>query len=285
MGRPPADPAVTSATQRPQSELPPSDVYSEDYFLSGACEGLTEYLAGGLSQVKQHEFSYLGVQPGERVLDLGCGRGESSAHILRLGATPVALDYAAAAVSLTHRHLGGRSLVVRADAAHLPFRSNSFDRVLMGDVIEHLPWAHGVAALREVDRVLVPGGQAVVHTSPNLWFITYFMRPMRLVLRLLRHHDALGRFDEYERLREAMHPNELNPRTIRRLVDEAGVSAETWVDRDVLRSGASEWTAQLARSAVVRALTTVAAAWPLRLVMGNDLYARITAPTSSRTPA
>jgi ubiquinone/menaquinone biosynthesis C-methylase UbiE len=222
----------------------------------------------------------LGVQPGDRVLDLGCGRGESSAEILRLGATPIALDYAAAAVSLTHRHLGGRSVVVRADAAHLPFRTNSFDRVLMGDVIEHLPWALGVAALREVERVLVPGGQAVVHTSPNLWFITYVMRPLRLMLRLLRHHSALGRFDEYERLREAMHPNELNPRTIRRLVDEAGVTAETWVDPDVLRSGASEWTAQLARSPVVRALTRVAAARPFRLVMGNDLYIRLTAPTS-----
>ena len=259
------------------TSLPPSDVYSEDYFLSGACEGLTEYLAGGLSQIKQHEFSYLDVQPGDRVLDLGCGRGESSAEILRRGATPVALDYAAAAVSLTHRHLDGRDLVVRADAAHLPFRANSFDRVLMGDVIEHLPWSVGVAALKEIERVLVPGGQAVIHTSPNLWFITYCMRPLRLVLRLLRHHDALGRFDEYERLREAMHPNELNPRTIRRLVDEAGVHAETWVDRDILRSGASEWTAQLARSPLVRLLTRLAAAWPLRLVLGNDLYARLTA--------
>ena len=34
-----------------------------------------------------------------------------------------------------------------------------------------------------------------------------------------------------------------------------GRSAETWVDRDVLRSGASEWTAQLAGSAIIRAAT------------------------------
>jgi ubiquinone/menaquinone biosynthesis C-methylase UbiE len=256
--------------------LPPSAVYSEEYFLSGACEGLDEYLAGGLSRVKQHEFAYLGVQPGELVLDLGCGRGESSAEILRRGATPIAMDYAAAAVALTLRHLDGRPLVLQADAARLPFRSASFDRVLMGDVIEHLPWDTGVAALREVQRVLVPGGQAVVHTSPNVWFITFFMRPMRLVLTVLGHREALGRFDEYERLREVMHPNELNPRTIRRLMQAAGVRAETWVDKDVLRSGSSEWTAGLARSRAVRLLTKVAAAWPFRLVLGNDLYARIT---------
>jgi ubiquinone/menaquinone biosynthesis C-methylase UbiE len=253
-------------------------VYTEEYFLSGACEGLDEYLAGGLSQVKQHEFNYLGVRVGERILDLGCGRGESSAEILRLGAAPIALDYAAAAVSLTHQHLGGRSVVVRADAACLPFRSASFDRVLMGDVIEHLPWDVGVTALREVERVLVPGGQAVIHTSPNVWFITFVMRPMRMVLKLLGHDEALGRFAEYERLRDAMHPNELNPRSLRRLMTVAGVSAETWVDPDVLRSGASEWTAGLARSALVRQVTRLAAAWPFRLVMGNDLYARVTAP-------
>jgi ubiquinone/menaquinone biosynthesis C-methylase UbiE len=261
------------------ASLPPSSVYTEDYFLSGACEGLDEYLAGGLSQIKQHEFSYLKVQAGERILDLGCGRGESSAEILRLGATPIALDYAAAAVALTHGHLDGRGLVLRADASHLPFADASFDRVLMGDVIEHLPWDVGVATLREVERVLVPGGQAVVHTSPNVWFITFCMRPLRLLLAVLRHREALARFDEYERLRGAMHPNELNPRTIRRLMAAAGVQAETWVDKDVLRSGASEWTAQLARSPVVRALTRIAAVWPFRLVLGNDLYARITRPS------
>jgi ubiquinone/menaquinone biosynthesis C-methylase UbiE len=271
--------------RRVLSTLPHSTVYTEEYFLSGACEGLDEYLAGGLSKVKQHEFDYLGVRAGERVLDLGCGRGESSAEILRLGATPIALDYAAAAVALTHAHLGGRSVVVRADAARLPFRSASFDRVLMGDVIEHLPWDIGVAALREVLRVLVPGGTAVVHTSPNIWFITFVMRPMRIVLKVLGHHEALARFAEYERLRDAMHPNELNPRSLRRLMAAAGVSAETWVDPDVLRSGASEWTARLARSPLVRLLTRVAAAPPFRLVMGNDLYARITTPTTTPTPS
>jgi ubiquinone/menaquinone biosynthesis C-methylase UbiE len=261
-----------------RDRLPDSDIYSEEYFLSGVCEGLPEYLSGRISQIKQHEFTYLGVQAGDRVLDLGCGRGESSAEILRLGATPIAMDYAQAAVSLTLRHLDQRGLVLQADATKLPFADASFDRVLLGDVIEHLPWDMGVAALREVNRVLVPGGTAIVHTSPNVWFIRFVMHPLRLVLRLQRNKDALFRFDEYERLREAMHPNELNPRTIKRLMRAAGVDAHTWVDRDVLRSGASEWTAQLIQSPLVRALTRVAAAWPFRLVMGNDLYARITRP-------
>jgi ubiquinone/menaquinone biosynthesis C-methylase UbiE len=262
---------------RGRRELPQSSIYTDDYFLSGACEGLSEYLAGQLSVVKQHEFDHLGVRPGERVLDLGCGRGESSAEILRRQATPISLDYAAAAVRLTLEHLNHLSVVVQADATQLPFANDSFDRVLMGDVIEHLPWALGVAALREVERVLISGGQAIVHTSPNIWFIIVVMRPLRLVLKLVGRSEVISRFDEYDRLRYDMHPNELSPRTLRALLREAGVHAETWVDRDVLRSGASEWTEKLGKYTVVRVVGRIAGMRPFRLLFGNDLYARITA--------
>jgi hypothetical protein len=122
----------------------------------------------------------------------------------------------------------------------------------------------------------VPGGQAIVHTSPNIWFITVVMRPLRVALRVLGRSEVLARFDEYDRLRHAMHPNELSPHTIRTLMSEAGLQAETWVDDDVLRSGASEWTQQLGRSGMFRLLGRIAGLWPLRLLFGNDLYARIT---------
>jgi ubiquinone/menaquinone biosynthesis C-methylase UbiE len=278
-------PPVQPARRRQAvKDLPSSTVYTEEYFLSGACEGLDEYLDGRVSAIKQNEFAFLGVKPGERVLDLGCGRGESSAEIIRLGAYPIAMDYSASAVKLTHRYLDGRSVVIQADATRLPFPSGCFDRVLMGDVIEHLPWDMGVQSLREIMRVLKPGGQALIHTSPNVWFISFVMHPLRLVMRLLGRTEVVARFDEYERLRHVMHVNELNPRTIRKLVRAAGVPATTWIDRDVLRSGASEWTASLGKSRLVRLLARVAGLWPLRLVLGNDLYARISAPPAASGP-
>jgi len=258
-----------------RTDLPPPTVYTEEYFLSGACEGLDEYLTGQISAVKRREFELLGVQRGERVLDLGCGRGEGSAEILRRGAFPVAVDYSESAVKLTHEHLDHSSAVLRADATRLPFAAASFDRVLFADVIEHLPWRLAVEALEEVERVLKPGGVALVHTSPNTWFIAVVMRPLRLVLKVLRRDEVLERFREYERLRFAMHPNELSPLTLPRLMRRAGVQATTWVDRDVMRSGASEWTEKLSQSAVVRRAARVAGLWPLRLVLGNDLYALV----------
>jgi hypothetical protein len=97
-------------------------------------------------------------------------------------------------------------------------------------------------------------------------------------LRVLGRTEVLARFDEYDRLRHAMHPNELSPRTIRVLMAEAGVQGKTWVDCDVLRSGASEWTQQLGQSRIVRLLGRVLGLWPMRLVFGNDLYASISSP-------
>jgi ubiquinone/menaquinone biosynthesis C-methylase UbiE len=275
-------------TQRHQSgpELPSSTVYSEEYFLSGACEGLSEFLNGELSAVKRREFAFLRVRPGERVLDLGCGRGEAAAELLRMGALPVALDYSASAVRLTHALLEGRSLVVQAGANALPFPAATFDRVLMGDVIEHLPWNMGIEALREIERVLVPGGQALIHSSPNVWFVTLVMRPLRAVMERLGHTQVVNRFNEYERLRHAMHVNELSPRSIGTLMRQAGVQAETWVDRDILRAGDSEWTSSLVGSRVFRSLARIGGLWPLRLVLGNDLYARVTTSTpGSPAPA
>jgi hypothetical protein len=69
-----------------------------------------------------------------------------------------------------------------------------------------------------------------------------------------------------------MHPNELNPLSLRRLVARSGLHAITWVDRDVLRSGSSEWT-DAWPPALTRSLGRVAGAWPVRLLLGNDLYA------------
>jgi hypothetical protein len=139
-----------------------------------------------------------------------------------------------------------------------------------------------LSALAEIERVLVPGGRVLIHTSPNTWFIKLVKGPLVVMLRALRREEVLSRFAEYDRLRAAMHPNELNPLTLRRLMRQSGLRAKTWVDRDVLRSGASEWTAQLTNSRFVRMLGSIAGWWPLRLVLGNDMYALAenhTAPT------
>lgn len=261
---------------RAERQLPDASIYSREYLLSNVLDGLAEYQAGGLSVVRRREVDLLDVAASHRVLDLGCGRGETSAEMARRGAVVVAIDYSWDAAALTRALVEDRASVLQASGVELPFAAGSFDRILLSDVIEHVPWSMALLLLSEVHRVLTPHGRALVHTAPNTWFIEVVKRPLVAVLRLTGREPAINRFAEYDRLRHAMHPNELSPLTLWWLMRRSSLHARCWVDGDVLRSGASEWTAAWP-AALVGLIGMVAGAWPLRLLLGNDLYALATA--------
>jgi SAM-dependent methyltransferase len=251
----------------------PSGVYTTDYFLSEACEGFGSYVEGDVSKIKQEIVGFLHLGAGMRVLDVGCGRGDVMAAVLRSGVSVVGVDYAAAAVRLARDLVGPR--VARADATALPFRSGTFDRAVMGDVIEHLPWDMAVAAVRDIARVLRPDGYLIVHTSPNRLFVSLFMPVVRIGLRLTGRAQLNHRLAEYDERKTAMHPNELSPFGLRKLLDEAGVRARVWVAKDIIRSGSGPWTEELASRRAVRILARIGGTWPLRYLLGNDLFASV----------
>lgn len=108
---------------------------------------------------------YLDPCPGDRILDCGCGMGFTLRALSRLcDCTLVGVDRNPAALARAALELGGQARLARADALRLPFASSSFDKVLMTEVLEHLP--DDVAALREVRRVLRVGGRYVI-SVPN----------------------------------------------------------------------------------------------------------------------
>jgi len=95
-----------------------------------------------------------------RVLDLGCGPGNSTVHLRdRLGPGVVGLDYSPAMLRRARRREAGLTLL-RGDAGRLPVRSGALDAVTTHSVLYLLPDA--AAALREVARALRPGGRAVL---------------------------------------------------------------------------------------------------------------------------
>lgn len=123
------------------------------------------------------DFRRLGLRPGERVLDVGCGGGRHAAEARRLGAHAVALDLSDIDVKdaagmldavtvdwAAAREVSGSATV--GDASWLPFADNSFDRVIAAEVLEHLPVDR--PAFAECARVLRPGGTLAV-TVPR-WF-------------------------------------------------------------------------------------------------------------------
>lgn len=100
---------------------------------------------------------------GLRVLEIGCGLGTDGAQFAKAGADYTGVDLTDAAVDLARKRfeLSGLQGTFRtADAEKLDFADNTFDLVYSHGVLHHTP--DTASAVREVHRVLRPGGRAIV---------------------------------------------------------------------------------------------------------------------------
>jgi SAM-dependent methyltransferase len=122
------------------------------------------------------DLERLRVRPGETLLDAGCGEGRHCFGALERGARVVGLDLdrdslRLAAGGLRRRAGELRSLgeMIHGNTFELPFRDETFDKVICSEVMEHV---HDYrAAARELARVTRPGGMVAVTipTATSEW--------------------------------------------------------------------------------------------------------------------
>ena len=122
---------------------------------AGTYGGLTGAIT---SRLAESLLDAAGVRSDRRVLDVATGPGYIAERAAARGARAVGIDLAEGMLELARQRVGGIELL-RADAEALPFDDASFDAVVGGFVINHLP--HPQRALAEAARVLVSGGAVV----------------------------------------------------------------------------------------------------------------------------
>jgi ubiquinone/menaquinone biosynthesis C-methylase UbiE len=103
------------------------------------------------------------VKNGERVLDIGCGYGRNIQTLLKVTDKITGLDNDEQAIKETKQVMASNPGVklFLADAALLPFAENSFDVVVLFDILQNLV-ENKVKTLQEVNRVLADDGKILI---------------------------------------------------------------------------------------------------------------------------
>ncbi len=108
----------------------------------------------------------LRLEPGCRILEVGCGGGAFLARLEQEGYEATGVDLLDEAVESARKLVQG-SEVLSGDASDLPFEDGCFDRLVSHHLVEHLPDLP--AALYEWGRVLRPGGIMAICTPNRLY--------------------------------------------------------------------------------------------------------------------
>jgi ubiquinone/menaquinone biosynthesis C-methylase UbiE len=107
----------------------------------------------------RHTIPLLSPQPGELILDAGCGTGRNFSNLHRAGSNAIGIDFSYGMLKVARRSHPDFPTALADLERTLPFQPATFDAVLCALIGEHLSELRTV--LREFYRVLRPGGRLV----------------------------------------------------------------------------------------------------------------------------
>lgn len=148
--------------------------YDEEYYLQD-CGGYAEFqkFHGKRLDPRLANMMYL-VEPqsGDRILDIGCGRGELTYMLSRYASKTVGIDYSRAAVAIAERNFGKYK-----DRQNLRYecgdilqleQKECYNKIVMADVYEHIEAEVMEKLLQKIALLLDENGVLYIHTAPNL---------------------------------------------------------------------------------------------------------------------
>jgi ubiquinone/menaquinone biosynthesis C-methylase UbiE len=120
----------------------------------------------GMRELTAALLGDLATRPGSRLLDAGCGTGGFLRWMIDRGSfeATAGVDLAASAITLARERVPEADLRA-APLSALPFDDRAFDLVVSNDVLQHVHEDEVAQSLRELHRVLEPGGTLLLRTN------------------------------------------------------------------------------------------------------------------------
>lgn len=194
--------------------------YDKQYFLMD-CGGHDTFKRDRSKRLEDRRLSsildLIVASGAERLLDIGCGRGEIVYQAAQRGLKVTGVDYSPEALELARstiendHALSERIKWVQASAANLQL-DEKYGAIVASDVVEHIAPSELENMCACVAKHLEEDGWFIVHTFPNRWYYQYdYSRRRRKAAGLGAYLSPEPR-SRYERL---MHINEQSPRELR----------------------------------------------------------------------
>jgi ubiquinone/menaquinone biosynthesis C-methylase UbiE len=221
-----------------------SSRYLDERYVRPSCDQLSYQSRRRLA------LELLGAGPG-RVVDIGSGPGVFSAELLARGFRVIEVDVSLEMLRESRGRIASGASTrqirfVEGGLPRLPFADQAFDAALCIGVLAYLQ--DPLESLREIRRVLKPGGTAVLQVSNALCFTARLHSAVRRAYRRLG--EALGG-PAYPHLRMPLRSFRL--RALRRILERAGFRVDSWARYD-FRPPLLEWLAPSLALAASRAL-------------------------------
>ena len=158
------------------------------------------YQENDYSGVEAALIAFVGEYFDQRVLEVGCGTGHWLRSFGGRGIRMTGLDFSAQMLAYAKAQAPSATLA-RGSAEHLPFASESFERVFCINALHH--FQDKVAFLREALRVLRPGGTMMTvgldpHTGVDRWYIYEYFDDVLAIDR--RRYPASSQIREWMRV-------------------------------------------------------------------------------------
>ena len=250
------------------------NIYDRAYFNSAQCEGYVEFKSGRLSPIKQLEIDLLKIEKTDCVLDIGCGRGDIISYLSKMGINFWGVDYSLNAVKLTRKKvkINEQKRVLHDDARKISLPNESVNKILIGDVIEHMTYNEAKVVIEEAFRLLTKSGVCVIHTAPNKAFRKYLVPILKSLLKFYKPL-IYKKFVYNIKVVDKYHINEYSLGELNKLMATSSFKKYTvWANRDVLRKNGLNYLQNIRNKLFFRLIAGVINNTPLINLFGNDLF-------------